>query len=71
MLGWGLGVLRRVTTSPPWKKRFLARLSLAWTASRTRSPAVPPILYAHPFSSYSQKVLIALYENDVPIASAV
>jgi glutathione S-transferase len=23
-----------------------------------------PILYAHPFSSYSQKVLIALYEND-------
>ena len=23
-------------------------------------------LYAHPFSSYSQKVLIALYENDVP-----
>ncbi len=23
-------------------------------------------LYAHPFSSYSQKVLIALYENDLP-----
>lgn len=23
-------------------------------------------LYAHPFSSYSQKVLIALYENDTP-----
>src|SRR5918993_138924 len=23
-----------------------------------------PQLYAHPFSSYSQKVLIALYEND-------
>jgi glutathione S-transferase len=23
-------------------------------------------LYAHPFSSYSQKVLIALYENDIP-----
>ena len=23
-------------------------------------------LYAHPFSSYCQKVLIALYENDVP-----
>jgi glutathione S-transferase len=25
-----------------------------------------PVLYAHPFSSYSQKVLIALYENDTP-----
>jgi glutathione S-transferase len=25
-----------------------------------------PILYAHPFSSYCQKVLIALYENDTP-----
>jgi glutathione S-transferase len=24
------------------------------------------ILYSHPFSSYSQKVLIALYENDTP-----
>ena len=23
-------------------------------------------LYAHPFSSYSQKVLIALYENETP-----
>lgn len=23
-------------------------------------------LYAHPFSSYCQKVLIALYENDIP-----
>ena len=23
-------------------------------------------LYGHPFSSYHQKVLIALYENDVP-----
>ncbi|HRO26779.1 MAG TPA: glutathione S-transferase family protein [Luteimonas sp.] len=27
---------------------------------------MPPILYAHPFSSYCQKVLVALYENDVP-----
>ena len=26
----------------------------------------PPRLYAHPFSSYCQKVLVALYENDVP-----
>ena len=25
-----------------------------------------PVLYAHPFSSYCQKVLIALYENDTP-----
>lgn len=25
-----------------------------------------PKLYAHPFSSYSQKALIALYENDTP-----
>ncbi len=23
-------------------------------------------LYAHPFSSYCQKVLVALYENEVP-----
>ena len=28
-------------------------------------PALPR-LYAHPFSSYSQKVLVALYENDTP-----
>jgi glutathione S-transferase len=27
---------------------------------------MPPKLYAHPFSSYCQKVLIALYENDTP-----
>jgi glutathione S-transferase len=27
---------------------------------------MPPILFAHPFSSYSQKVLIALYENATP-----
>lgn len=25
-------------------------------------------LYAHPFSSYCQKVLIALWENDAPFA---
>ena len=28
--------------------------------------ATLPRLYAHPFSSYSQKALIALYENDTP-----
>jgi len=27
---------------------------------------MPPILFAHPFSSYCQKVLIALYENRTP-----
>lgn len=27
-----------------------------------------PTLYAHPFSSYCQKVLIALYENETPFA---
>jgi glutathione S-transferase len=27
---------------------------------------MPLLLYAHPFSSYCQKVLIALYENDTP-----
>lgn len=27
---------------------------------------MPLTLYAHPFSSYCQKVLVALYENDVP-----
>jgi glutathione S-transferase len=27
---------------------------------------MPPVLYAHPFSSYCQKVLIALYENATP-----
>lgn len=25
-----------------------------------------PVLYAHPFSSYCQKALVALYENDTP-----
>lgn len=27
---------------------------------------MPLALYGHPFSSYTQKVLIALYENDIP-----
>jgi glutathione S-transferase len=30
-----------------------------------------PVLYAHPFSSYSQKVLIALYENATPFTFRV
>jgi glutathione S-transferase len=29
---------------------------------------MPLQLYAHPFSSYCQKVLVALYENDTPFA---
>ena len=29
-------------------------------------PATRPRLYAHPFSSYCQKVLVALYENPIP-----
>ncbi len=29
---------------------------------------MPLTLYAHPFSSYSQKVLMALWENDTPFA---
>ncbi|GAB3383975.1 glutathione S-transferase N-terminal domain-containing protein [Lysobacter fragariae] len=29
-------------------------------------PSALPRLYAHPFSSYSQKALIALYENKTP-----
>jgi glutathione S-transferase len=31
-----------------------------------QEPAMPLKLYAHPFSSYCQKVLITLYENDTP-----
>jgi len=30
------------------------------------SPDALPVLHAHPFSSYSQKVLVALYENGTP-----
>lgn len=29
---------------------------------------MPLMLYSHPFSSYCQKVLIALWENDTPFA---
>jgi glutathione S-transferase len=32
---------------------------------------MPPALFAHPFSSYCQKVLIALYENATPFALRV
>jgi glutathione S-transferase len=31
-------------------------------------PAMSLVLYGHPFSSYTQKALIALYENDTPFA---
>lgn len=30
------------------------------------TPNMPLVLYGHPFSSYTQKVLIALYENETP-----
>jgi glutathione S-transferase len=33
---------------------------------KNQMPATPPRLYAHPFSSYSQKALVALYENQIP-----
>src|SRR5258707_7011712 len=32
----------------------------------TKESKMSMTLYAHPFSSYCQKVLIALYENDTP-----
>jgi glutathione S-transferase len=46
-------------------------LSIQPTSVRRHSPtcreiAVSLALYAHPFSSYCQKALIALYENDTP-----
>ncbi|WP_236598128.1 glutathione S-transferase N-terminal domain-containing protein, partial [Burkholderia sp. E168m23] len=35
-------------------------------AETQRDPTMMPTLYAHPFSSYCQKVLTALYENGTP-----
>lgn len=32
---------------------------------------MPPVLFTHPFSSYSQKVLVALYENATPFTPRV
>lgn len=32
----------------------------------TRPPAMPLVVYGHPFSSYTQKVLVALHENATP-----
>jgi glutathione S-transferase len=42
---------------------FVVIQDLPWKPAMTTSS---PKLYAHPFSSYSQKALIALYENDTP-----
>lgn len=36
-----------------------------------RKSTMPLILYGHPFSSYTQKVLIALYENGTPFESRI
>lgn len=36
-----------------------------------RSAGMPLVLYGHPFSSYTQKVLIALYENGTPFESRI
>ena len=38
------------------------------TATDHATAATDLLLYAHPFSSYCQKVLVALYENDIPFA---
>jgi glutathione S-transferase len=38
------------------------------TAAEHHATASELTLYAHPFSSYCQKVLVALYENNVPFA---
>src|SRR5690606_31274018 len=51
--------------------RRSARVSIACSADRRRRHSaagepMQPILYAHPFSSYCQKVLVALYENGTP-----
>ena len=35
-------------------------------ARQTNESKMSMKLYAHPFASYCQKVLIALYENDTP-----
>lgn len=32
---------------------------------------MPPILFTHPFASYCQKVLIALYENETPFTPRI
>jgi glutathione S-transferase len=41
-------------------------LSAATRPAQMRRGMMPPTLVAHPFSSYCQKVLIALYENETP-----
>ena len=39
-----------------------------WKVDRLEDPHMSMTLYGHPFSSYCQKVLVALYENDTPFA---
>src|SRR5690606_27357407 len=47
-------------------KAVQTRLHRLRSAIRREGDPMPPVLYAHPFSSYCQKVLIALYENATP-----
>jgi glutathione S-transferase len=46
--------------------RAIRRLGDIPIFHRSKVPPMNLKLYAHPFSSYCQKVLVALYENDTP-----
>ena len=51
------------------RKRFAracARSAMEGVRPMETGKPVALSLYAHPFSSYSMKALIALYENDIP-----
>lgn len=50
-----------MTRKGAWSDQFQFR-----NASSKAAAVVALKLYAHPFSSYCQKVLIALWENDIP-----
>src|SRR5258705_8767533 len=55
----------RLLCSSSGKAAFFSRRCLA-TCLSARGDPMTLKLYAHPFSSYCQKVLIALYENRTP-----
>lgn len=46
----------------------MADETAASNGSTAAPERAPPVLYAHPFSSYCQKVLTALYENGTPFS---